>query len=372
MARRLELSGRHFGELLVQQFAYMKKGFSIWKCLCSCGKITFSSGSELNQGKINSCGHLRIRIEDLLGQRFARLVIVESIKERNASNKVIWKAKCDCGNEVIIAAGSLKSGATKSCGCFRQDTTSAFSKKTKRTHGFTVSSDKLQKNFYKVWSAMLDRCYNPKHPKYKDYGGRGITVCERWHKFENFRDDMWEPYLEHGKIHGFGFNTSLDRFPSVMGNYEPSNCRWATQSEQCRNRRDSSKTENYDLARKCRVQLMHFVNRILFEKRENFYSSTNKKCLEIVGCTPEQLREHIDKQFLPGMTWDNHGIYTLANPHIWQIDHIILCNMFDLSTEQGRKACFNYKNLRPWWGKDNNFRKVDSTVFVVNAVVNTP
>jgi len=108
MVRRLELSGRHFGELVVQEFIYMRNGCSIWKCLCSCGKITFSSGSDLNQGKINSCGHLRIHIEDLLGQRFDRLVIIESVKTRNTSNKVVWKARCDCGNEVVIAAGSLK------------------------------------------------------------------------------------------------------------------------------------------------------------------------------------------------------------------------------------------------------------------------
>jgi hypothetical protein len=366
MPRRLELSDKHFGELIVQKFAYMKNGFSIWKCLCSCGKIIFSSGTDLNQGKINSCGHLRVHIENLLGQRFDKLIIIESVKERNISNKVVWKAKCDCGNVVTVSAGSLKSGKTKSCGCIRQANTTTFNQRTKRTHGFVASGDKLHIKFYKVWASMLDRCYNPNHPAYKDYGGRGITVCERWHKFENFRDDMWEVYLEHIRIHGLR-NTTFDRFPSVMGNYEPSNCRWATWAEQQGNRRDSSKTVNYDLAFKYRSKLMHFVDRILFEKRERFYPSTIKKCLDIVGCTPEQLREHIAKQFLLGMTWDNHGVYTLDNPNVWQIDHIVLCNMFDLSIEQDRKVCFNYKNLRPWWGKDNNCRKIDSSVIMAKA-----
>ena len=83
-------------------------------CIISTLSIYFKGYSQntaeyyLNQGKINSCGHLRIHIEDLLGQRFDRLVIIESVKTRNTSNKVVWKARCDCGNEVVIAAGSLK------------------------------------------------------------------------------------------------------------------------------------------------------------------------------------------------------------------------------------------------------------------------
>src|SRR5690625_3742702 len=92
--------------------------------------------------------------------------------------------------------------------------------------------------FYYVWGSMLQRCQNENNARYKDYGGRGITVCDRWHKFENFRDDMLKSYEEHSNIYGEE-KTTIDRI-DVDGNYEPSNCRWTTQTEQVRNQRRRS------------------------------------------------------------------------------------------------------------------------------------
>jgi hypothetical protein len=152
------------------------------------------------------------KIIDLTGQKFGRLTVVR----RDGSNKhkkAIWFCKCDCGNEKRVTTGNLKSGGVRSCGCLQIEIRTRHSK-----------SDTLE---YYIWSQMIQRCENPKNKHYKDYGQRGISVCERWHNFKNFYADMGDkpsPKL------------SLDRI-DVNGNYEPSNCKWSTPLEQTLNRR---------------------------------------------------------------------------------------------------------------------------------------
>lgn len=137
-------------------------------------------------------------------------VIKETFPQFTPSNRKIRRyiCKCDCGKNVIVQAWHLKSGHTKSCGCAHT------------RHGMCESSE------YNIWHGMLNRCKNPKDPRYKDYGGRGIKVCKRWLKFENFFKDMEK--RPKGK--------SIDRI-DVDGNYELSNCRWATSQEQQNNTR---------------------------------------------------------------------------------------------------------------------------------------
>lgn len=90
--------------------------------------------------------------------------------------------------------------------------------------------------FYNIWYNMMDRCYNPKNPAYKDYGGRGIEVCKRWHDYKNFQDDLWDSYIKHCEEFGIK-DTTNDRYPNYNGNYELTNQRWATRKEQSNNRR---------------------------------------------------------------------------------------------------------------------------------------
>jgi hypothetical protein len=193
---------------------------------------------------------------------------------------------------------------------------------------------------------MNGRCNNPNNPRYKYYGGRGIKVCARWsgkNGFVHFMEDMYEFYLKH--IAEFGEkNTSLDRWPDVNGNYELSNCKWSTNTEQIRHRRDSVISENYEEHIFWKNKLSIALNNILYKKMKKSMLIEN-----IVGCSLEDFRRHIESQFKDGMTWENRG----KGLGKWQLDHIKGCNNFDLSKEENRKKCFNYINYQPMWEEDH-------------------
>ena len=152
---------------------------------------------------------------DLIDKKFGRLVVIKRM-DNDEWGRLRWLCKCYCGKEKIIVGQSLRSGATKSCGCLQKEIVSI----ANTTHGQTRTKT------YDVWHNMIQRCTNPKHKYYKHYGGRGIKVCKRWMKFENFLEDM-------GKIpEGY----SIDRINNNKG-YKKSNCKWSTKKEQSRNTR---------------------------------------------------------------------------------------------------------------------------------------
>lgn len=139
------------------------------------------------------------------------------------AGKSKWKCLCDCGNTSIVIGYRLKTAHTKSCGCIRHSVSVA----ANTTHGQAVTETGRPSSEYYAWAHMLARCTNPKNKAYYRYGGAGITVCDRWKKFENFFADMG---AKPSSIH------SLDRYPNQRGGYEPDNCRWATPKQQNNNR----------------------------------------------------------------------------------------------------------------------------------------
>lgn len=161
--------------------------------------------------------------DDLAGQRFGRLLVIEYSHRSN--NVAQWHCLCDCGTETVVGLSQLRSGKTRSCGCLRRDVTTARNTKhgLKPRQGRTVT--------YYSWANMIRRTTSPDHPRYADWGGRGIKVCDRWRDYANFLADMGE------KPPGM----TLDRIDND-GDYETVNCRWATHHEQMSHKRDTKLT----------------------------------------------------------------------------------------------------------------------------------
>lgn len=152
------------------------------------------------------------------GQRINGILFLREVEKVNGSPHRRGAFQCPhCQNEFIIWLQNVQSGNTASCGC-------QLYKNQPVKHGHSRSA-KLRTPTYSSWARMIQRCTNPKYNKYQLYGGRGITICDRWLKFEDFLVDMGE--RPKGK--------TIDRFPDRNGNYEPGNCRWATINEQNRN-----------------------------------------------------------------------------------------------------------------------------------------
>lgn len=151
------------------------------------------------------------KFQDLTGKRFGRLVVTKYLGNYR------WECKCDCGNITKVASGHLNASRIRSCGCLFLDTI--------RKHGLTNS------RLYNIREGMVNRCYNPSCHSYKDYGERGIGICEEW------RNDFMSFY-NWAMANGYKDNLTIERI-DVNGNYEPSNCKWITNGEQSRNKRST-------------------------------------------------------------------------------------------------------------------------------------
>lgn len=220
-AHRKDLFDKRFGRLKVLYSAPdFRPGETQWFCACDCGNVIIRRAKFIP--KLKSCGCARTgpmatNSIDLTGQTFGRLSVMCAVPS-NAKRRrgTSWLCQCSCpaGNTVVVAGESLKSGFTKSCGCLADE--------SRFKHGMSNSPE------FRIWSGMKERCRNPNNPRYKDYGGRGITVCPEWEdSFEQFLVDVGpRPSPEH----------SLDRLDNDKS-YCPENVRWATPKEQARNRR---------------------------------------------------------------------------------------------------------------------------------------
>lgn len=212
--------------------------------------------------------------KDITGQRFGRLVAISYVPNgKNAK----WLCACDCGSQKNILLGALRSSNTKSCGCLSRETAS----KNNSTHGHTKNGKPTKA--YQSWLNMKRRCFDTTNKRFDRYGGRGITVCDRWlDSFENFLADMGEP------LPGF----LIERIDN-NGNYSPDNCKWASRSEQMKNRKNSvlifykGKTQNLcDWAKETGIKEETIAARL------NLYNWPVSDALEIA---PRQGRGHARK-----------------------------------------------------------------------------
>lgn len=198
-------------------------GNALCKIRCiDCGDTIITPQFYLGRKKpyCNKCKI--IELESYIGQRFGKLIVIKYSHERSGYH--YFNCKCDCGNENTVQISSLNSGSSKSCGCLLIE--------SHTTHGFSYT------RIYRIFAAMLSRCYNSNTIAYKDYGGRGITICDQWYNENGFIN-----FYNWSLNNGYNDNLSIDRIDNNL-NYSPENCRWTTPINQSNNRRNN---HNIDL-----------------------------------------------------------------------------------------------------------------------------
>ena len=213
MGKFQDLTGCIFGRWTVIRREKGKR----WICKCECGVVKSVWRDHLIDGTSTNCGCKHFCVH--AGEKFNRLTAVEY-----AGNGK-WKCRCDCGKTTIVRSARLKSGETKSCGCITKE---------------GIYGELFNRKLYSMWKDMIYRCERPNSLNFKNYGARGVSVCQEWHDYLLFRE--WA--LGNGFDDKKGRDCSIER-KNVDGNYCPENCKFATTSEQANNKCNSRRVSAF-------------------------------------------------------------------------------------------------------------------------------
>lgn len=257
-----DITGKPFGDLTTINYAGTNLGSqagAYWLFRCKCGVEKVLNGRSVRSGNIQSCGCSKTRTDEV-GTEYGKLTVIEFAGNTKGGDSR-WLCQCECGNTTTVARGELRKGSTLSCGCHRAN-----------AKGMCESTE------YTSWQEMKRRCYTTNYKDYHLYGGKGITVCQRWlDAFVNFFEDMGpKPFKE----------ATIDR-KDGNGNYEKDNCRWASKTEQSQN---TSKT------------------RMLTYNGETYCLREWARRLGISHCT---LRSRLNKGWPPEKVFSSEHYFTL-------------------------------------------------------------
>lgn len=218
--RIIDMTGLKFTRLTVLENVGKWKGKTAyaWKCICDCGTECIVMGTYLRNGDTRSCGCLSKEAKEaskgyknLIGKKVGTFTVISEHTEMSSKRERLWVCECTCKRTKIVPSSKLNLRTFLRC-------------------SLNCPSFKTHSRFYKMWLCMLDRCYNATHKAYKDYGGRGIFVCEEWRNdywsFYNWAAPLWKPEL------------TLDRINND-GEYSSENCKFSTDKEQQNNRRNT-------------------------------------------------------------------------------------------------------------------------------------
>lgn len=230
----IDLIGQTFGRLTVKiETGRNRQGSVLWLCQCQCRQTITVSAPHLRYGITKSCGCLPPpNFKDLIGKVFHSLTVIGDggrVKTKTGKGQARWRCRCECGKIVVVVGQRLRDGSTKSCGCFRVKVTG----KRATTHGMSKTSE------HRIWAGIKNRCLNPAEERFKDYGGRGIVICQRWREsFAAFFSDLGvRPSSRHSidRIDNNG-HYSCGECSECLTHQWPANCRWATMETQQRNK----------------------------------------------------------------------------------------------------------------------------------------
>ena len=233
LPKKNNLENVRFGKLVaINSVGKNKRGnLYRWLCKCDCGKEIIVDSSSLLQGKRTHCGcenksPTHSVLYDLTNQTFGRLYVESLIKKNiNGKTRSFWHCRCECGNYKDVTGADLRGGRVSSCGCLWKENSLLRGKES-------YKDGRSKERLYKIYRGMKTRCTNPNRDDWKDYGGRGITVCDEWEIYENFKS--W------ALNNGYSDDLTIDRIDVNKG-YCPENCRWVTLKEQARNKRNTVK-----------------------------------------------------------------------------------------------------------------------------------